>query len=106
MSQAPANTKASERLMKVLLAPVISEKSTFIGEKRNQYVFRVVSDATKPEIKAAVELMFKTKVDSATVLNVKGKERRFGKTIGRKRSWKKAYVRLAEGQEINFAATE
>ena len=95
-----------DRLMKVLLAPQVSEKSTFVGEKNNQYVFRVAADATKPEIKAAVELMFKIKVDSVTVLNVKGKERRFGKTIGRKRSWKKAYVRLAAGQEINFAATE
>jgi large subunit ribosomal protein L23 len=66
----------------------------------------VVDDATKPEIKAAVELMFKTKVDSVTVLNVLGKERRFGRSVGRRRSWKKAYVRLAAGQEINFAATE
>ena len=85
---------AIDRLMTVVLAPVVSEKSTF------------VADASKPQIKAAVELMFKTKVDSVTVLNVKGKERRFGKTIGRRRSWKKAYVRLAAGQEINFAATE
>ena len=108
----PATPKAqgrsfnSERLATVLLAPVISEKGTFVADKHEQVIFRVVQDATKPEIKAAVELMFKTKVDSVTVLNVKGKERRFGKTIGRKRSWKKAYVRLAEGQEINFAATE
>ena len=62
--------------------------------------------ATKPQIRAAVELMFKTKVDSVTVANVRGKERRFGRLSGRRRSWKKAYVRLAEGQEINFAATE
>ena len=103
---AAGSTKNTERLMKILLAPVISEKGTFVGEKHNQYLFRVMPDATKPEIKAAVELMFKTKVDAVTVSNVKGKERRFGRTIGRKRSWKKAYVRLAEGQEINFAATE
>jgi large subunit ribosomal protein L23 len=95
-----------DQLMTVVLAPVVSEKSTMVADKNRQYVFRVDDRATKPEIKAAIELMFKTKVDSVTVSNVKGKERRFGKTIGRKRSWKKAYVRLAEGQEINFAATE
>ena len=69
-------------------------------------MFRVADSATKPEIKAAVELMFKTKVDSVTVLNVKGKQKRFGRFMGRRRNWKKAYVRLAAGQEINFAATE
>jgi large subunit ribosomal protein L23 len=95
-----------EQLMNVVLAPVVSEKSTFVADKNRQYVFRVADHATKPEIKAAIELMFKTKVDGVTVLNVRGKERRFGRVIGRKRSWKKAYVRLAEGQEINFAATE
>jgi large subunit ribosomal protein L23 len=94
------------QLMTIVLAPVVSEKGTMVADKNRQYVFRVADRATKPEIKAAVELMFKTKVDSVTVLNVKGKERRFGRTIGRKRSWKKAYVRLAAGQEINFAATE
>jgi len=97
---------AVDRLMNVVLAPVVSEKSTFVADKNRQYVFRVADDATKPQIKAAVELMFKTKVEGVTVSNVKGKERRFGRTIGRKKSWKKAYVRLAEGQEINFAATE
>jgi large subunit ribosomal protein L23 len=96
----------AEQLMTIVLAPVVSEKSTMVADKNRQYVFRVDDRATKPEIKAAVELMFKTKVDSVTVTNVKGKERRFGRMIGRKRSWKKAYVRLAEGQEINFAATE
>jgi large subunit ribosomal protein L23 len=95
-----------DQLMNVVLAPVVSEKSTFVADKNRQYVFRVSDDATKPEIRAAIELMFKTNVDSVTVSNVKGKERRFGRAIGRKRSWKKAYVRLAEGQEINFAATE
>ena len=95
-----------DQLMTVVLAPVVSEKSTMVADKNRQYVFRVADAATKPEIKAAVELMFKTKVESVTVLNVHGKERRFGKTIGRRRSWKKAYVRLAEGQEINFAAQE
>ncbi|HYR33889.1 MAG TPA: 50S ribosomal protein L23 [Burkholderiales bacterium] len=96
----------AEQLMNVVLAPVVSEKSTFVADKNRQYVFRVADDATKPQIKAAIELMFKTKVDDVTVLNVRGKERRFGRLSGRRRSWKKAYVRLAEGQEINFAATE
>ena len=94
------------QLMTIVIAPVVSEKSTFVADKNRQYVFRVADHATKPEIKAAIELMFKTKVDDVTVLNVRGKERRFGRLTGRKRNWKKAYVRLAEGQEINFAATE
>jgi large subunit ribosomal protein L23 len=93
------------QLMTIVLAPVVSEKSTFVADKNRQYVFRVADHATKPEIKAAVELMFKIKVDSVTVSNVRGKARRFGKVIGRRRNWKKAYVRVAEGQEINFAAT-
>jgi large subunit ribosomal protein L23 len=100
-----------DRLMKVLLSPQVSEKSTFVGEKNNQYVFRVAADATKPEIKAAVELLFSTKdkkvdVQSVQVLNVRGKEKRFGRWVGRRRSWKKAYVRLAQGQEINFQVAE
>jgi large subunit ribosomal protein L23 len=97
---------AAERLMNVVLAPVVSEKSTLVADKNRQYVFRVADDATKPEVKAAIELLFKTKVQSVTVLNVRGKEKRFGRFMGRRRNWKKAYVRLAAGQEINFAATE
>ena len=97
---------AAERLMTVVLAPVVSEKSTRVADKNRQYVFRVADDATKPEVKAAIELLFKTKVQSVTVLNVRGKEKRFGRFMGRRRNWKKAYVRLAAGQEINFAATE
>ncbi|MDA1117867.1 MAG: 50S ribosomal protein L23 [Proteobacteria bacterium] len=97
---------ADEHLMKVVLAPVVSEKSTLVADKHRQYVFRVADDATKPEVKAAVELLFKTKVQSVTVSNVKGKQKRFGRFMGRRRNWKKAYVRLAAGQEINFAATE
>jgi len=96
----------ADRLMNVVLAPVVSEKSTFVADKNRQYVFRVADKATKPEIKAAIELMFKTKVEGVTVLNVRGKERRFGRLSGRRRNWKKAYVRLAAGQEINFAAAE
>ncbi|MEX0958775.1 MAG: 50S ribosomal protein L23 [Burkholderiales bacterium] len=96
----------AERLMQVLLAPVVSEKSTFVADKNEQVIFRVIPDATKPEIKAAVELMFKVKVDSVQVTNVKGKEKRFGRFVGRRRNWKKAYVCLQPGQEINFAAGE
>jgi large subunit ribosomal protein L23 len=97
---------AAEQLMNVLLAPVVSEKSTMIADKSRQYVFRVADSATKPQIKAAVELMFKAKVDSVKVANVKGKKKRFGRFIGRRRNWKKAYVCLAAGQEINFASLE
>ena len=93
-----------ERLMTLILAPVVSEKGTFIADRHSQVIFRVVQDATKPEIKAAVELMFKVAVDSVQVTNVKGKEKRFGRFIGRRRNWKKAYVCLKAGQEINFAA--
>jgi len=96
----------NERLMLVLLAPQVSEKSTFVGERNNQYVFRVIADATKPEIKAAVELMFKKKVQSVQVLNVKGKEKRSGRTLGRRRNWKKAYVSLMPGEEITYQGAE
>jgi len=94
---------SEERLMNVLIAPVVSEKGTFIGEKHNQVVFRVLPDATKPEVKAAVQLMFKAEVQSVAISNVKGKEKRFGRFIGRRNNWKKAYVSLKPGQEINFA---
>jgi len=96
----------AQRLMQVLLAPVVSEKSTFVADKNEQVVFRVTPDATKPEIKAAVEFMFKVQVESVQVMNVKGKEKRFGRFVGRRRNWKKAYVCLKPGQEINFAAGE
>ena len=96
----------ADRLMNVVIAPVVSEKSTRVADKYRQYVFRVADRATKPEIKAAVELLFKTSVESVTLSNVKGKAKRFGRFNGRRRNWKKAYVRLAAGQEINFAATE
>ena len=93
-----------ERLMTVLLAPVVSEKGTFIADKYEQVVFRVMKNATKPEVKAAVELMFKVQVESVQISNVKGKKKRFGTHAGRRPSWKKAYVSLKPGQEINFAA--
>jgi large subunit ribosomal protein L23 len=100
-----------ERLMQILLSPLVSEKSTFVGERNNQYVFRVAADATKPQIKAAVELMFKTKVKEVQVVNVPGKDKRFGRFEGRRRNWKKAYVSLMPGadgkkQEITFQAQE
>ena len=91
-----------ERLMQVLLAPQISEKATFVAEKNEQVVFRVASDATKPEIKAAVELLFKVEVESVQVANVKGKVKRFKGTTGQRKGWKKAFVCLKAGQEINF----
>jgi len=101
-----AQTVSQERLLNVLLAPIVSEKSTFVADKNEQVVFRVAPDATKPEIKAAVELMFKVEVDDVQVANVKGKQKRFGGRLGRRRNWKKAYICLKPGQEINFAAGE
>ena len=95
-----------ERLLQVLLAPQISEKATFVADKNEQVIFRVASDATKPEIKAAVELVFKVEVQGVTVANVQGKSKRAGRTMGRRKDWKKAYVSLKPGQEINFAAGE
>jgi large subunit ribosomal protein L23 len=99
----------NERLMTVLLAPIVSEKATFIADQHEQVIFRVVQNATKPEVKAAVELMFSKKdkpveVMSVQIVNVKGKQKRFGQFNGRRRNWKKAYVCLKPGQEINFAA--
>ncbi len=95
-----------ERLMRVLIAPQISEKATYVADKHEQVIFKVATDATKPEIKAAVELMFKVKVDSVQVAFVKGKVKRAGRFVGRRNHWKKAYVCLASGQEINFAVGE
>lgn len=92
-----------ERLMKVLLAPVVSEKSTMIAEKHGQVAFRVVADATKQEVKAAVELLFKVQVESVQMVNVKGKTTRFGRFEGKHSDVRKAYVTLKSGQEINFA---
>ena len=91
-----------ERLMQVLLAPQISERATYLADKHEQVIFRVATDATKPEIKAAVELLFKVDVESVQVANVKGKVKRFKGATGRRKGWKKAYVSLKPGQEINF----
>lgn len=95
-----------ERLLQVILAPVISEKATMLADKREQVIFRVATTATKPEIKAAVELLFKVQVKDVQVANVKGKNKRFGRFNGRRSDWKKAYVCLQPGQELNFAAGE
>jgi len=94
-----------ERLMKVIVAPVISEKATMVGELRRQVVFEVLPDATKAEIKAAVELLFKeqkVEVGAVNVVNVKGKEKRHGRFIGRRKNVKKAYVSLLGEGDINF----
>ncbi|MDO4904153.1 MAG: 50S ribosomal protein L23 [Lautropia sp.] len=94
------------RVMQVVVAPVISEKSTLIGEKHNQYAFRVLQDATKEEVKAAIESLFKVTVESVNMINIAGKQKRFGRGMGRRRNIRKAYVSLASGQEINFAETK
>ena len=94
------------RLTQVVIAPVISEKSRLVGEKQNQYVFRVMQDATKAEVKAAIESLFKVTVDAVNVVNIAGKQKRFGRSMGRRRNIRKAYVSLAAGQEINFAETK
>ena len=94
-----------ERLTRVILGPVISEKATLVGETRKQVVFEVLPDATKAEIKAAVELLFKdqkVQVGSVNVLNVKGKEKRHGRFVGRRKSIKKAYVSMVGDGDINF----
>jgi large subunit ribosomal protein L23 len=95
-----------ERLMKVLLAPHVSEKGTNIGEKHRQYIFKVMPEATKPEIKQAVELMFEVKVSDVQVANMKGKSKRFGRFSGRRSNWKKAYVTLQPGHEIELMGPE
>lgn len=94
------------RLLQVILAPVISEKATMLADKSEQVAFRVATDASKPEIKAAVELLFKVQVKDVKVANVKGKQKRFGRFVGRRDNWKKAYVCLQPGQELNFVAGE
>ena len=90
--------------MQVLLAPVVSEKATLVAEKNEQVVFEVARDANKGEVKAAVELLFKVEVESVQILNQKGKQKRFGRFMGRRDHVKKAYVSLKPGQEINFEA--
>lgn len=99
-------TASQERLTQVILGPHVSEKSTAAAEGSNQVVFRVRGDATKPEIKRAVELLFEVKVDSVSVTSMPGKRKRFGRRMGQQSSWKKAYVRLAAGQDLDFIGAE
>jgi len=94
---------AEDRLAQVLVAPIVSEKGTMAAEKHNQVLFKVLRDATKPEIKAAVELMFKVDVESVSTVIQKGKVKKFGRSIGRRDHVKKAYVSLKKGQELNFS---
>jgi large subunit ribosomal protein L23 len=100
------NLIEQERLLKVIIGPYVSEKATFLGEKNNQTVFKVATDATKGEIKAAVEMLWKDqaiKVESVQTINVKGKKKRFGRFFGKRSDWKKAVVNIKKGQELNFS---
>ena len=103
MRVAAKKKPTEDRLMQVLVAPIVSEKATAVAEKNNQVLFKVLQDATKPEIKAAVELLFKVEVDKVSVVNVKGKTKRFGRSVGRRDNIRKAYVCLKPGQELNFS---
>ena len=98
------NAINKSNLAAVLQAPVISEKSTIAAEAKRQFVFKVKKQASKLQIKNAVEIMFEVQVDSVRVLNVKGKEKRFGQALGKRSDWKKAYVKLKEGHDIDFSA--
>lgn len=95
-----------ERLMKVLLAPIVSEKSTRLADAHRQFAFKVMTDASKPEVRKAVELMFDVKVQHVQMANMRGKTKRFGQSMGRRADWKKAYVTLAEGHDIDFMGAE
>jgi large subunit ribosomal protein L23 len=100
----PAERKFDEgRLMQVLVAPIISEKATQVAENTNAVTFKVLQDATKPEIKAAVELMFNVKVKGVSVANIKGKQKKFGRSVGRRDNVRKAYVMLQAGEQLNFS---
>lgn len=96
----------NERLSKIIVAPVVSEKSTRVAEQSRQMVFKVLPDASKPEVHKAVEKMFDVTVTAVQLANVKGKIKRFGQTTGRRSDWKKAYVTLAEGSDIDFTGAE
>jgi large subunit ribosomal protein L23 len=104
-SSLPAKAN-DEKLFHVILAPHVSEKSTRVADKNRQMVFEVRRDATKPVIKQAVELMFNVQVESVTVTNVKGKNKQTGRMAGRRQDWKKAYVRLKPGQDLNFVGMQ
>ena len=95
-----------QRIMNILLGPHITEKTAIVGESSNQYVFQVASNATKPEVKQAVEKLFEVEVDAIRVVNVKGKTKRTGSHVGHRKNWRKAYVRVKTGQTIDFAGGE
>ena len=95
-----------ERLMTVLVGPHVSEKTANLGDKYNQICFKVRPDSTKAEVAQAVEMMFEVKVEKVRVANVRGKAKRFGRTLGKRADWKKAYVTLAEGDDIDFLGAE
>ena len=97
---------SQERLMKVILSPHVSEKSTTVADQHKQFVFKVLKDANKLEVKHAIEMLFNVNVEAVKVTNVRGKTRRFGQMMGKRKSWKKAYVSLKEGQDINFTQVE
>ena len=95
---------SESKLANILLAPIVSEKSSIAAEAQSRIVFKVQKVATKQQIKKSVELMFNVEVESVQVLNVKGKVKRFGRTLGKRSDWKKAYVKLKPGHDIDFAA--
>jgi large subunit ribosomal protein L23 len=95
---------SEERLYQILVAPIVSEKSTIAAEQSSQYVFSVLPDATRVEVRAAIEKVFDVEVESVKILNVKGKIKRFSGSVGRRNNWKKAYIRLKSGSDIDFAA--
>lgn len=95
-----------ERLMQVIIAPVVTEKSSLATEKSNQHVFKVASFSTKKDVKQAVESLFKVEVQKVTLLNVKGKVKMFRQKAGKRKNWKKAYVTLKEGSELNYEGVE
>ncbi len=101
-----SDARHKERLMNVLLAPHMSEKSTILGDKYNQIVFRVRTDATRQEIRQAVELLFEVPVEEVTVVNCRGKLKRHGQQYGQRSAWKKAYVTVAAGSQIDFLGVE
>ena len=96
----------TQRLTNIIVSPRISEKATIRADLDNQHVFSVLKDATKPEVKKAVELMFDVKVKSVRLMNIQGKLTRVGRTFGKRKDWKKAYVRLQDGFDINYGEEE
>ncbi len=101
-----SNMSKQERLMKIILAPHVTEKSAIVADSHSQYVFKVAKDSKKPEIKDAVEFLFNVNVKSVSTINMKGKTKRFGMNFGKRNDWKKAFVTLEEGQEIEFSGME